>query len=310
VNLRWALIPLLATCTQERTLPACPPALAPPRDVNSVVAMAVGDLADCATGDHERVSALVQSARPDLFLALGDLVYPNGSLREFIDCYDPAWAPLRPITRPAVGNHEYHTERAGPYYSYFCSAAGNPKRGYYSFDYGTWHVIALNSNCARDLDVPPDVLGDFGGCDANSPQAAWLRDDLARNRNKCTLAMWHHPKHNIGAHEDATVMHDLWRVLLEGGADLALSAHAHQYERFAPEDADGNVDDANGLVEFVVGTGGAPLNSSPPNKAHLVVRQNTAFGALRLTLQPGKYAWHYDGIDTAFADVGERACRP
>jgi acid phosphatase type 7 len=300
----------LTVCTNERTLPACPPPLPPPRDASAVVAITTGDIADCTTNDHEKVAALVKAERPDLFLALGDLVYPNGSLREFIDCYDPIWSPLRPITRPAAGNHEYHTERAGPYYSYFCSAAGSPKQGYYSFDIGTWHVIALNSNCAKDLDVPPDVLRDFGGCDATSRQAAWLREDLERNRNKCTLAMWHHPKHNLGPHEDATVMHDMWRILVEGGADLALSSHAHQYERFLPEDAAGNVDTANGLVEFVVGTGGAPLNTSPPDKAHSVVRQNTAFGALRLTLLPDRYAWQYLGVETSFTDVGERACRP
>lgn len=300
---------LLCACTYERTLPSCPEALPTPAHPDAVNAMAVGDMADCATGDHEKVAAHVKAARPDVFLALGDLVYPNGSLREFMDCYDPTWGSLRPVTRPAIGNHEYHTERAGPYFAYFCSAAGHPKQGYYSFDIGTWHVVALNSNCARDLDIPSKATAEFGGCDEASPQALWLRDDLTRNRDKCTLAMWHHPKHNIGGHEDPNVMQALWRILVKGGADLALTGHAHRYERFEPEDEEGNRD-PQGLVEMVVGTGGAPLSSDLPAKPNLAVQQNETFGALQLMLYPGRFTFRYVGIDTNFTDAGEGACRP
>lgn len=53
-------------------------------------------------------------------------------------------------------------------------------------------------------------------------------------------------------------MQGIWRTLDEAGADVVVSGHDHNYERFHPQDADGNPD-PNAITEFVVGTGGIEL---------------------------------------------------
>src|SRR5829696_7629672 len=50
-------------------------------------------------------------------------------------------------TKPVPGNHEYYTEGARGYFEYFGEAASHPEGGYYSYDLGAWHIVALNSNC-------------------------------------------------------------------------------------------------------------------------------------------------------------------
>ena len=163
---------------------------------------------------------------------------------------------------------------------YFGAAAGDPARGYYSFDLGAWHLVALNSNCEF-----------IGSCDSGSPQETWLKSDLAAHPAKCTLAFFHHPLFTSGADEPPTTeMRPIWQDLYDAGVDLVLNGHAHDYERFAPQDPQGSVDPARGIVQIVVGTGGialAPLQPSPqPNSA---VRQNTTYGVLQLTLHPDGY---------------------
>ena len=75
----------------------------------------------------------------------------------------------------------------------------------------------------------------------------------------CELAFWHHPRWSSGAVEGSDPEPDLgrlWEVLVEHGVDVVLNGHAHQYERFDALDAEGNVDAATGIRQFVVGTGG------------------------------------------------------
>ena len=91
-------------------------------------------------------------------LALGDIQYECGGYNAFLQSYDPTWGRVKSITYPVPGNHEYHTTggmdcdatgNALGYFNYFGAAAGDPAKGYYSFDVGAWHLIALNSNCAK-----------------------------------------------------------------------------------------------------------------------------------------------------------------
>src|SRR6266704_466315 len=89
-------------------------------------------------------------------LPLGDEQYECGGATAFEQSYDPAWGvdAVKSISYPVVGNHEYNTSggtgcgrNASGYFGYFGAAAGDPTKGYYSYDIGTWHLIALNSNC-------------------------------------------------------------------------------------------------------------------------------------------------------------------
>jgi hypothetical protein len=199
-----------------------------------------------------------------------------------------------------VGNHEYMTQGAQGYYAYFGAAAGDPARGYYSYQVGSWHVVVLNSNCEE-----------VGGCGAGSPQEAWLRADLAANRSECALGYWHHPRFSSGSvHGDNAFMRDLWRTLQELGVDVVLTGHEHNYERFAPQDADGRADPTRGIREFVVGTGGHPtLYPFAPPRPNSEVRETGTYGVLKLTLGSGSYDWQFlPTAGSSFADTGSGAC--
>lgn len=300
-------------CGRTRELPPCDdsPALpSAPKDPAAAVVVAAGDIAECPGGRQVETAALVDAIAPDAVLTLGDTVYPDGSLDEFLDCYHASWGRFRPITRAAVGNHEYHAPRAGPFFSYFCGGSGEPFEGRASFDIGAWHVVILNSNCGTEADLPSSTSDEFGGCGADSPQARWLKKDLAAHPSRCTLAMWHHPRFTSGPYGSAEYTSELWRILHEAGADVLLTGHAHLYERFAPMAADGRLDTAHGLREFVVGTGGKfPLHSVAKVHAESEVHNDETLGVLRLELRPNSYAWRFVSVaGGSFTDEGEAPC--
>jgi chitodextrinase len=232
-------------------------------------------------------------------LALGDLQYNSGSLSDFNSSYDPTWGRVKSITYPVVGNHEYGQSGASGYFDYFGTRAGPRPAGYYSFDLASWHIIAINSNCTQVA----------GGCGAGSPQEQWLRSDLAAHPAACTLAMWHHGRWSSGHDGDNTFMQPIWKDLVDAGAEIVLSGHSHDYERFAPQDVNGNVDSANGVRQFIVGTGGAFFTGfgtiDPNSEAH----QNTTYGILKLTLRAGAYDWRFiPEAGKTYSDSGTTAC--
>src|SRR6185436_17437968 len=91
-------------------------------------------------------TAALLDAIPGTVFTLGDNAYPDGTAADFANCYDPTWGRHKSRTRPTAGNHEYNTPGAAPYYAYFGAAAGDPAKGYYSYDLGDWHIVVLNSN--------------------------------------------------------------------------------------------------------------------------------------------------------------------
>jgi chitodextrinase len=234
-------------------------------------------------------------------LTLGDNQYQSGSLSNFQGSYDPSWGRVKSITRPSAGNHEPPPSTG--YYDYFNGVgvsngpAGERGKGYYSFDVGSWHLIALNSNC------------ESGGCEAGSAQEQWLRSDLAANPRTCTLAYWHHPRFSSGHDGNNLFMQAIWQDLYNAGVDVALVGHSHDYERFAPQDASGNLSPTRGIREFVVGTGGAFWTGLSTAKPNSEVRQNTTFGVLELTLHPTSYGWQFvPEAGKTFSDSGSQAC--
>jgi hypothetical protein len=276
--------------------PAIPEQKTPPsRD--AAVLVGAGDIAACETIAGAQATASLLDAIPGTVFTLGDHAYPDGTARQFAECYDPTWGRHRARTRPAVGNHDYHTPKAAPYFAYFDAAAGEPGKGYYSYDLGSWHVVVLNSNCAKV------------GCEAGSPQERWLRTDLAAHKTACSLAYWHHPRFSSGPHGDAPAMTPLWRALYEAGVELAISGHDHDYERFTPQDAAGNLDRARGVRQFVVGTGGKSSYRFSRAEPNSEVRATGTFGVLKLTLSPGSYDWEFVPVaGQTFTDSGTEAC--
>jgi len=234
--------------------------------------------------------------QPDAVIALGDTQYEYGTLSAFMESYDPTWGRVKGITFPAVGNHEYLTSGASGYYTYFGSAAGDPSKGYYSWDLGNWHFVALNSNCSK-----------AGGCSAGSPQESWLRQDLAAHPTACTLAYWHHPLYSSGAIGGRTWTYDIWQALLDNHADIILTGHDHDYERFAPQDNNGNYD-PTGITEFVVGTGGKSPSGLGTLQPNSMVFQSDIAGVLELTLKPTSYTFDFQANNSPFTDSGSATC--
>jgi acid phosphatase type 7 len=235
-------------------------------------------------------------------LMLGDGSYEDGTLAQYQGFYDPTWGRLKPITHPAIGNHEYQTLDGQGYFQYFGAAAGDPRTGYYSYDVGTWHMIVLNSNCYK-----------LGGCGASTPQVKWLKADLAAHPNTCTLAYWHHPHFSSGFSYDDNSGHNptgaFWNELYAAGADLVLNGHDHDYERFGLQDPEGEPDPGYGIREFVVGTGGRSYSSFPTPSLNSEVREGSTYGVLELTLHRASYDWRFVPVaGRAFTDSGSGRC--
>ena len=260
------------------------------------VVLAAGDLAACDLTTDDAVADLVASLEGTV-LTLGDHAYPNGSAAEFANCYAPSWGRVLDRTRPVLGNHDYHTDLAAPYFAYFGAEAGTPGEGWYSFDLGEWHLVALNSNC------------ELVGCSRDSPQGEWLANDLAANPTRCTLAFMHHPRWSSGPEGDQAKVAELWAVLVEGGVDVVLSGHAHVYERLAPVDSAGAVNADAGTRQFVVGTGGRSLYGFGPINPASEVRSNASYGVLKLVLHDDAYDWEFlPADDGGFTDSESSAC--
>jgi acid phosphatase type 7 len=248
-------------------------------------------------------SELLTGGRLARVLTLGDNQYEDATLLKFQSSYQPSWGRVKGITSPSLGNHEYATANAAGHFDYFngtgveAGPAGQRGKGYYSFDVGSWHLIALNSNCSQ-----------VGGCGAGSTQEQWLRADLAANPTSCALAFWHHPRFSSGIHGDESAMTAIWQALYDGGADVVLSGHDHDYERFAPQDATGNADAARGIREFVVGTGGKTLYPMFAAKPNSEVRNFDTYGVLELALRPAGFDWRFSPAVGSFIDSGSSAC--
>jgi len=276
-----------------------------------VTVFAAGDIADCrwsrpASSGAAATAALIAERLPAapgaIVLTLGDTTYPDGLPAEYRDCYAPTWGAFLGRTRPTPGNHEYYSGKPDAYFDYFGAAAGARGLGYYSFNAGGWHVVSLNSHLA-----PAD----------HARQLAWLQEDLARHPTRCTLAYWHVPLYSSGGHPPAgnLRMRDAWQVLLAAGAELVLSGHDHDYERFAPLDADGRAD-PRGIRQFVIGTGGAFLTPFRIKARGGEVRQGTDHGVLQLVLRDDGYDWEFLGVPRSWSespapdvnDRGSAAC--
>lgn len=253
-----------------------------------------GDIAYCSSKGDEATANLLDSI-PGTVFTTGDNVYPDGTIDQFVNCYEPTWGRFKDRTYPSVGNHEYHTPDAAGYFEYFGSAAGEPGKGYYSYELSTWHIIVLNSN------IPVE---------AGSPQEQWLRADLDAHPTACTLAYWHHPRFSSGTvHGSSPAMQPLWQALYDFGADVVLAGHEHNYERFAPQDPQGLADAIRGIRQFVIGSGGRSHYSFGAPIANSEVRNGDTYGVLKLTLHSDSYSWEFiPEAGQTFTDSGNAPC--
>jgi hypothetical protein len=279
-----------STAQVEQSAPD--PLVTVPQSSLPEVFVGAGDIAMCDANyaNADATARLLDRIGGTVF-ALGDNAYMSGTREQYRDCYGPTWGRHRSRTRPVPGNHEYLSSGAVPYFDYYSANAGPHGRGYYSFDLGAWHVVALNSNIAAGTGA-----GQFG----------WLRNDLAASHARCTVAYWHHPLFSSGRNGDTPRMRELFRALYEAGAEIVLAAHDHLYERFAPQDPDGNADPVRGIRQFVVGTGGAYLYPAMTVRPNSEIR-TSAHGVLKLTLLADRYDWEFIQVSGA-GDRGSGTC--
>jgi hypothetical protein len=286
----------LATAPPETPPPGQPPTTppvnppAPPPSGRTAVLVAVGDIGECGSAGVAQTARVADGIDGQIILP-GDLAYMQGSMQDYLRCFDPAWGHLRRRIKPVPGNHEYMTPGAAGYFQYFGEAAGPAGRSYYSFRAGDWLVLMLDSN------VPTS---------SGSPQFEFVRSELLTQRSQCAVAVWHHPLFTSGPNGPNVSMRDMWRLLYDNDADVVVTGHDHLYERFGKQDVDGR-SDARGLRQFIVGTGGARLydfmRSTPNSQARI-----SAHGVLRLTLQSASYDWAFIDATGAVADSGADGC--
>jgi hypothetical protein len=252
---------------------------------------AAGDIA-CPAAPcqaNRQTARLVRRVSPAAALTLGDNQYDVGALSSFMTSYRRTWGAFKPITRPVPGNHDYETPGAAGYYGYFGHQARPAHGGYYSYDVGDWHLVALNS-------------------EVRSPaQTRWLRRDLRRDHHRCELAYWHEPRWSSGVvHGGTTAVAGWWRILFRAGVDVVLNGHEHNYERFAPMSPGGRKS-RRGIREFVVGTGGESLYGLGP-AVHGSERRIVAYGILAMALRPASYGWRFLRTSGGVGDHGTARC--
>lgn len=287
---------------------AWPEAVPPPRVIppgETFVIAAAGDIAEARRRPDLTARLLLglkERKQLAAILTLGDMQYPDGEYRDYLIDYDPTWGQpaLKALTRPAPGNHEYYASgktAAAGYFDYFNGPgkrhglAGDRRKGYYSFEMGDWHFIALNTS---------DECGRQVSCRKGSPMHTWLLQDLRRNRKPCVLAYYHHPRFQQGAgHGDTKSVAPLWDALYDAGVELVLAGHEHNFQQLAPLDKSGSIDREHGIRSFVVGTGGADAYDMWSTTREHVLEKHVRhrIGVLELTLAPRSYGWRFLGAD-------------
>jgi hypothetical protein len=268
------------------------------------VMVGAGDIADCGSSGDEATATLLEGIAGAVYTT-GDNAYPNGLLSDFQSCYGPSWGRpgIKSRTRPVVGNHDYANggNTGGGYFDYFNGSgnftgpAGDRDKGYYSYNVGDyWHIVALNTECGIDA-----------SCSLATEQQ-WLRSDLAANTSKNVIALWHRPRWTSGANRPGdSRFQGLWQALYDYGVELLLVGHDHQYERFAPQNASGQLDTAHGVREIIVGTGGASFTSVGAPVANSQVLNNKTWGVLKLTLHRSSFDWRFIPVaGKTFTDSG------
>ncbi len=268
-----------------------PPTSTPPASGGDPVVLATGDSrTGCTSGATATANLLSRYPSATLLLFNGDAT-DTGAYSEFTNCFDTTYGQYKAQLRPVPGNHEYDTSGGSGYYTYYGTQAHSP--GYYSFEVGTWHLVALNS----EIDLS-----------ATSAQIAWLKNDLTAHPSPCTLTYWHEPRWSSGNHGDNTFVSALWQTLYDNNVDLVFNGHDHDYERFAPQNPSGVADTARGIREFVIGTAGAPPYAFATIRANSQVRMTGSYGVVQFTLHPSSYDWQWIGATGSFADAGTTAC--
>jgi len=252
----------------------------------------LGDTGWCGSPALGPLARLFERFDGDILLA-GDLAYPSGTMEEFRNCFEPSFGKFKSRMRASPGNHDYVASvSAQSYFDYFGDRSGPNRRGYYSFKAAEWTVFMLNSN------VPINKTSD---------QYAFVRTTMQQTPTRCTMAVLHHPFDSSGINGPTPALRDIWELMYNLGADVVIAGHDHLYERHSPVNTDQRRDDAKGIRQFTVGTGGAPLYSRVRGALNSEVLISN-YGVLRLKLDPALYEWQFMDMTGNILDHGLNVC--
>jgi len=249
-----------------------------------VVLIGAGDIAECTHQNYKITGDMLEQFPGATIFTTGDNSDGYDPEMAYKLCFDPTWGRFKDRIHPAMGNHDYDDmDRPGEYFDHFGAAAGEPGKGWYSYDLGGWHIVVLNSKCEY-----------VGGCEDGSAQEKWLKADLAAHPARCSLAIWHFPRYSAAYAEGLPFVKDFWEDLYKAGAEMVLNSHYHYYQRFAPMNPEGRPDEEKGIREFIVGTGGGTLESTDfLCNGNCQFFDRETFGLLKLTLHPDSYDWEF-----------------
>lgn len=309
----WAAVVLALSvavaCRDSTTLPAEPELAGPPSGGRAVLAadsatvIVAGDIHASCNNDFNKspaTAALVARYPGALVFVLGDNAGIHGTAAEY-QCYDKIWGRFKARTYAVMGNHELNIDTtATAHYDYFngvgvdSGAAGHRSRAYYTVTYGGWRLLVVNSQQYHE------------------EQTAWITRELTARPARCVMALWHTPLFTSSREvipAPARLVRPFWQALYAAGADVIIGGHSHQYERFAKTDWRGTVDLTHGIRHFVVGTGGGILMRFGSTIHPASRKRIMAYGVLKLTLWPDRYAWQFIDIGGRVLDQGRSACR-
>ena len=240
--------------------------------VGGDIACPPGKRVDAAHCNQANTGAVIAAMAPTFVLPLGDTQYDTGSTAEYMGSYDTTgWGGSKAISRPAAGNHEYRTAGATGYYGYFGANAGDPQKGYYSWDATLpWRQVAhdraeqrVRRAWAADRSRPAAVPA--------RAQESWLRLILPPTRTCARSPIGTARRFSSSTTTPSSTTYTaFWNDLYGAGVDIVLNGHAHDYERFDPQTVRGCRRLREGPCEFVVGTGGEDFQSMGARRRQLV----------------------------------------
>lgn len=246
----------------------------------------IGDYGDGSRAAAD-VAALVKSWRPDIVVTTGDNNYPSGAAEtidrnvgrfysEFIAPYRGQYGPGGTVNRffPTLGNHDWDARQGvgrppQPYLDYFTLPPGPGEERYYDVVWGPVHLFALDS----DYREPH-------GTTADSRQARWLRQGLARSTAPWKLVVMHEPPYSSGRHGSTARLRWPFKAW---GATAVLSGHDHTYERLV----------IDGFPYFVNGLGGQSRYRFREPLPGSQVRYNADSGAMLIEATPQRITFRF-----------------
>jgi len=274
------------------------------KSIDGQIVLTAGDIGDCwSKGTEATETAKLLDKLSGTIITLGDNVYSDGRKENFDNCFEATWGRYKDRIYPGIGNHDTYEGSAAAYFEYFGKNAGDSDKGYYSFNLGDWHLVAVNT-----LILATPCSSNSVGCKRYSNQMEWLKNDLEKNQTKCTLIYGHHPGFTSQTESISYELIPMWELAYSQNVDLILKGHVHMYERFALQDPKSRLDPKKGIRQFIVGTGGAGLGGYREKAKNIEVINNEKHGILKLILGKGEYEWEFISTDGSFVDKGRDVC--